>query len=49
MSVPARLAGFALVLAVAFGAGAALGSSVGPIAVDGDGPHPADGSHDGHQ
>jgi len=38
VSRPAKLAAFALVLAVSFGGGAALGASVGPIDV-GDEPH----------
>jgi hypothetical protein len=36
VTVPRRLAAFALVLAAAFGGGAAVGAVVGPIDVGGD-------------
>ena len=38
MNAGAKLAGFGLVLGAMFGAGAALGSVVGPIDVGNDGP-----------
>ena len=44
MSPGVKLAGFALVLAAAFGVGAAVGTAAGPIDVGGGGDHPA--AHD---
>lgn len=46
MTAAARLAGFAVVLATAFGGGAAVGAAVGPVNDDPD-PAPHDGgSHE---
>lgn len=41
MTVGAKLAAFAVILAACFGAGAAIGAAVGPIDIDG-GDAPAD-------
>jgi hypothetical protein len=47
MRTSTRLGIFAVVLALAFGAGAGLGSVAGPIDVGGDEQHePAHGSHE---
>lgn len=38
MNVPAKLAGFALVLVAAFGVGAGIGAAVGPLGDTGEKP-----------
>jgi hypothetical protein len=48
MSVPVKLVAFALVLAILFGAGAALGDAVGPIDIgnSSDRPHTTVAPHE---